>query len=79
MSVEFGYFTGTNVVKNMVDTPTKISEYKGKNEFCRIGGNFINLLDEAILTVIDTAENTTIPRHLILGKDACKKVKTLIK
>lgn len=79
MSVEFGYFTGTNVVKNMVDKPTKISEYKEKNEFCRIWGNFINLLDDAILTVIDTVENRTIPRHLILGKDACKKVKTLIK
>lgn len=79
MSVEFGFFPGTNVINCMLNIPTNFAEYKHDNEYCKIWNNYYNNLDDAIPIVIKTVENLILPRHLILGKDACKKVRTLIK
>lgn len=79
MSIEFGFFSGTNVINRMLNIPTDIAEYQHNKEFCKIWNNYYNDLDKAIPIIIKTVENLILPRHLILGRDACKKVKTLMK
>ena len=79
MCVELGFFSGTNVMKNMKRISCKEQEYQNNKEFTKIYDNFINDLDSAINIIINQVEQENLPRHLILGHDAVKKIKYKVK
>ena len=75
MGFELGYFKGTDVIKNMKEKESEYDIYRNSKDFCKIYNYFINDLKSAINIIINNVEQEKLPRHLILGKDACIKVK----
>lgn len=78
-SIELGYIPGTNIDKNVTPKEPQIKEYKNLPEYCKIWGNYINDLTRLVPYLIGEIEKEKLPRHLILGRDACKKVNVKIK
>lgn len=78
MAFELGFYTGTEIVKNSTGIKNTKQEYKDLKIFYKPFNyhNYINHLDKTIEVIIDTAEMRSLPRHLILGRDAIFKVET---
>ena len=71
MAVELGYFSGTEIAKNLPQELTQIKEYKEIPPFYKhYTRDFTNNLDKAVSCIIDTVEQKNLPRRLMLGKDA---------
>lgn len=71
MAVELGFFSGTEIAKNLPKQLTQIEEYKGIAPFYKnYERNFTNDLISAVSCIIDTVEQKQLPRRLMLGKDA---------
>lgn len=80
MAFELGGFPETGIFERMLQVNTNIEEYKNlKNIHKNIYNIYENNLESAVSCIIDTVENETLPRRLILGKDACAKVDAEIK
>lgn len=78
-SIELGYIPGTNIDKDVTLQEPQIEEYKNLPEYCKIWGNYKNDLTRLVPFLINEIEKEKLPRHFILGRDACKKVNVKIK
>ena len=77
MSIEPGWFEGTNIIKNQIRTNSAYDEYKDLSPLHKpVNGSFKNDLTIALNCIIDTVELEKLPRRLILGKDAFQKIKS---
>lgn len=75
MSIEPGWFEGTNIIKNQIRTNSAYDEYKDLSPLHKpVNGSFKNDLTIAVNGIIDTVELEKLPRRLILGKDAFQKI-----
>lgn len=79
MSIEPGWFEGTNIIKNQIRTNSAYDEYKDLSPLHKpVNGSFKNDLTIALNCIIDTVELEKLPRRLILGKDAFQKINSEI-
>ena len=79
MSIEPGWFEGTNIIKNQIRTNSAYDEYKNLTPLHKpVNSSFKNDLTIAVNCIIDTAEREKLPRRLILGKDAFQKINSEI-
>ena len=77
MSIEPGWFEGTNIIKNQIRTNSAYDEYKDLSPLHKpVNSSFKNDLTIALNCIIDTVELEKLPRRLILGKDAFQKIKS---
>ena len=75
MSIEPGWFEGTNIIKNQIRTNSAYDEYKDLSPLHKpVNSSFKNDLTIALNCIIDTVELEKLPRRLILGKDAFQKI-----
>lgn len=75
MSVELGWFEGTNIIKNQIRINSSYDEYKNLSPlYKQIDHSSKNNINVAINCIIDQIEQETLPRRLILGKDAFQKI-----
>lgn len=75
MSIEPGWFEGTNIIKNQIRTNSAYDEYKNLSPLHKaVNSSFKNDLTIALNCIIDTVELEKLPRRLILGKDAFQKI-----
>ncbi len=75
MSIELGWFEGTNIIKNQIRTNSAYDEYKELSPLHKpVNSSFKNDLTIALNCIIDTVELEKLPRRLILGKDAFQKI-----
>lgn len=76
MAFEFGWFAGTNIVKNNNQQDTIVNEYKNLPSYdIDISTRAQNNLTKGVSCVIEQVEELCLPRHLILGFDAINKSK----
>ena len=75
MSIEPGWFEGTNIIKNQIRTNSAYDEYKDLSPLHKpVNSSFKNDLTIALNGIIDTVELEKLPRRLILGQDAFQKI-----
>lgn len=75
MSIELGWFEGTNILNCQLKQKSAYDEYKNLTPLHKaVNSSFKNDLTIAVKCIIDTAERKKLPRRLILGKDAFQKI-----
>lgn len=80
MAFELGWFSNTEISKNMVNNSTKFTEYKNlRNRHTNYRYTFENNLSKAVSIIIDSAERKNLPRRLMIGKDSLIKAEAEIK
>lgn len=75
MSIELGWFEGTNILNCQLKQKSAYDEYKDLSSLHKaVNSSFKNDLTIAVNGIIDTVELEKLPRRLILGKDAFQKI-----
>ena len=79
MAFELGWFKGTEILNNFPNKPPLLEDYQNLAEINKYYSQILeNDLANAIEQIIDMIEHNKLPRYLILGKDARRKVKKYI-